>query len=334
MHSNPRAYHQLMRTLPWWRPLSFLAVGGLLYLAFSIPLLFTSDLSIDGTFGSSFSATPNFEDLSNPANLFFMLAFLAVFVPVVVLGMRLGGGTRGELHSVTSKFRWGLAWRAAKMIAPVYLIVLVGSFLLDLPPDAAWPQFNSALVIAFLVILLLTPLQCAAEEYLFRGVPMQVLGRWLPSPLIGILVPIPFFMYGHEYDWVGQIDIAVFALCMGTLAWKSGGLELPIVMHTANNLIIFLLTPFAPSLFEQGEIPPVAMIISVGTTIAITIWLWRWISGEYHLHVWEPVTTSDGQHQRRMITCEALMNLIAKKEHQYPTFRRAEVVRMPPVENT
>jgi hypothetical protein len=46
------------------------------------------------------------------------------------------------------------------------------------------------------VILLLVPLQAAAEEYIFRGYLMQSIGRWLRHPAFAILLPVPLFVLG------------------------------------------------------------------------------------------------------------------------------------------
>ena len=113
---------------------------------------------------------------------------------------------------------------------------------------------------------------------------MAALALW------GILIPVPLFVLAHGYDWVGQIDIAVFAVCMGALTWKSGGLECAIVLHTANNLTLFLLTTFsASSTLEQGAVDPILLLISLPVTLGSTAWLWWWVSRRYGVRALEPV---------------------------------------------
>lgn len=130
---------------------------------------------------------------------------------------------------------------------PIYAVVLGGQSLIFPPADFTWPPIDGRLFLTFGMILVLGPLQCAAEEYVFRGLPQQALGTWLRSPLWGILLPIPLFILGHGYDWAGQVAIGAFALATGFLVWKSGGLELAILAHTANNIVLFLFAPFSPS---------------------------------------------------------------------------------------
>jgi membrane protease YdiL (CAAX protease family) len=141
-------------------------------------------------------------------------------------------------------------------------------------------------------VLLLVPLQCAAEEYAFRALPQQMLGTWLRSPLWGILLPVPLFMVGHGYDVVGQIDIAVFAVCMGFLVWKSGGVELAIVVHTANNLVLFLLAPFSPSSLVQGAVEPWTLLLSLPLTLGVTAGLTLWVSRTHRLRFFAPVRSA------------------------------------------
>ncbi|MEZ5086292.1 MAG: CPBP family glutamic-type intramembrane protease [Tessaracoccus sp.] len=290
---KPLPYHRLMRQNPrsarWWRPLTALAVTVGMYVVFALPMLvFAVFMELVGAPGWKPSAT--WTDPTNPTDYVLGLGLLALMIPAAMLGMRWGGGARGIVHSVTSRIRWGLLGRAAAFVVPIYALRTGGSFLLDPPADFAWPEVGTSLIAAYVIIIVLAPLQCAGEEYVFRALPMQMFGAWLRSPLWGILIPVPLFMLGHGYHWAGQIDIAVFAICAGALVWKSGGLELAIVMHTANNLTLFLVAPFSASSLQQGAVDPALLLISLPFTIGVTALLWVWISRRYGLRAFEPVT--------------------------------------------
>ncbi|RUR03372.1 CPBP family intramembrane glutamic endopeptidase [Labedella endophytica] len=286
-------YHRLALERPgtarWWRPLATLGVTtGLALGGFGIAIVVFAVATII----LSWEPTEGLADPRNPGDVLLLLGFIAIGVPAVVLGSRWGGGMRGAIHSVARRVRWGLLLRAASVVLPLYAVVLVGSFVLAPPTDLSWPPADGRLLAVLAVVLLLTPLQCAAEEYAFRALPQQVLGIWLRSPLWGILLPVPLFMIGHGYDWVGQIDLAVFAVCMGFLVWKSGGVELAIVVHTANNLVLFLLAPFSPSSLEQGAVPPEALLLSLPLTLGVTAGLALWVSRRHGLRFFEPVTSA------------------------------------------
>lgn len=287
----PLSYHLQMRRSPdsakWWRPLSSLGVMLGLATAVTVVLLLAT---VAWFLLSPYNGvSSNLDDPTNPWDMLILLGHLALLLPIVVLGSRWGGAGNGRIHSVLGRVRWGLMLRAAVIVLPVYAVAILGFFLLSPPEDFAWPPPGARTVAVFAIALLLTPLQCAAEEYLFRGVPMQAFGTWLRSPLWGILIPIPLFVLAHGYSWAGQVDIAIFALCMGALAWKSGGLELPIVMHTSNNLVLFLLAPFSPSSLQQGEVDPAGLLFSLPLTLGMTAVLWLWVSRRESVRFWEPV---------------------------------------------
>jgi hypothetical protein len=95
------------------------------------------------------------------------------------------------------------------------------------------------------LVVLLIPFQAAAEEYVFRGYLMQLIGAWLRHPAFAILLPVPLFVLGHNYDIWGAVNIGVFAAIAGWLSWRTGGLEAAISLHIANNVLIFLLASFS-----------------------------------------------------------------------------------------
>ncbi|UFU03821.1 CPBP family intramembrane metalloprotease [Ruania suaedae] len=233
--------------------------------------------------------TDALEDPRNPADMAIGLGMIAGLVPAVVLGSRWGGGGRGLIHSVLGRMRWSLVLRAGAVVVPLYAVVNAVMFLLAPPGDASMPSLGSSLVAVVLAALVLTPLQCAGEEYAFRGLPQLALGTWLRSPLWGIVLPVPFFVLGHGYDAAGQVLIGVFAVCTGFLVWKSGGLELAIVLHTANNLPLALMAPLSPSSLQQGEVSPLSFTVSLALTLAATAGLTWWVSRIHGVRLAEPV---------------------------------------------
>ncbi|MFT2752941.1 lysostaphin resistance A-like protein [Clavibacter sp. Sh2088] len=290
----PLPYHRLAHLRPetarWWRPLA--ALGTVLGLALASGLLIIVGMVIASFALPAWRMSDTLEDPTNPADLLFLLGSLAVLIPVVVLGMRWGGGMRGTIHSVVGRVRWRMMLRAASVVIPLYALVIGISSAIAPPDDLATPPLDARTVTVFVVILLLVPLQCAAEEYAFRGLPQQLLGTWLRSPVWGIALPVPLFMVGHGYDWAGQVDLATFALCAGFLVWKSGGLELAIVVHVANNLILFLLAPFSPSSLHQGATDPAGLLLTLPLTLLTTWGLTAWVSRTHGLRLLEPVRSA------------------------------------------
>lgn len=283
-----RLAHRSPRTARWWRPLAAVGVAAGLYgVAAGALILF---LAVIAVVVPGVGMPSEVSDPRNPMDVFLLLGLLALGVPAVVLGSRWGGGLRGAIHSVVGRIRWRMMLRAAAVVVPVYAVVIGVDALLHPSETFSMPEAGPRTVLVFAIILLLVPLQCAAEEYAFRALPQQVLGTWLQSPAWGIVLPVPLFMLGHGYEVVGQIDIAVFALCMGFLVWKSGGVELAIVVHTANNLILFLLAPFDEASLEQGAVDPALLLVSIPLTVGVTAALSLWVSRTHSLRFFEPVT--------------------------------------------
>ncbi|RAF05613.1 CPBP family intramembrane metalloprotease domain-containing protein, partial [Burkholderia multivorans] len=105
-------------------------------------------------------------------------------------------------------------------------------------PGTSW---DSRLALMLVLVLLLAPIQSMSEELVFRGLAMNVIGSWLRSPWWAVLIPVPFFVFGHIYDVPGLISIGVFAVVMGLLTLWTSGLEAAIAFHTVNNLFAFAL---------------------------------------------------------------------------------------------
>jgi hypothetical protein len=76
---------------------------------------------------------------------------------------------------------------------------------------------------------------------------------------------------------------------MGFLVWKSGGLELAVVVHTANNLPLFLISPLSPSSLQQGAVEPWSLLVSLPLMLATSAALCVWVSRTYGVGLWEPV---------------------------------------------
>ena len=78
----------------------------------------------------------------------------------------------GFVHSVVGRFSWWWLLRSAAVLAPLLLIYLSVSVLLD-PPQSVQP---AEWVVLLVVVLVLASFQAAAEGYPFRGWIHQQLG--------------------------------------------------------------------------------------------------------------------------------------------------------------
>jgi membrane protease YdiL (CAAX protease family) len=164
----------------------------------------------------------------------------------------------GWLFSVTGRIRWGLlGWLFAGALVVVVVFFALGFLLPSSEPqqDVSVPATGTLLSL-LAVILLSTPLQAAAEEVWFRGYLTQAVASWVARPSAGIALgaavsAISFALaHGTQDIWLFG-DRLAFGLVASWLAWRTGGLEAPIALHIANNLVSLTFTAATGSLADS-----------------------------------------------------------------------------------
>jgi membrane protease YdiL (CAAX protease family) len=190
-------------------------------------------------------------DNPTPAGLAYINVALALLIPTAIaVNWLLHGLTPGWLASVARTFRWRLlvACLGAAVVALAATLVVSGVVNAIAPGEAddvggQLNSFTSTTAWYLVVILLLTPLQAAGEEYCFRGYLTQAFGagvrRW--STYAAVLVPALLFGLAHG---IGQsppvfFDRFAFGVIAGVLVIRTGGLEAGIAMHVLNNFLAF-----------------------------------------------------------------------------------------------
>ena len=161
-----------------------------------------------------------------------------------------------RLHRVS--FRWlssvqpGLRWRYLFLCLGVAAVIL---YSIAAIPAAAGPMVTFRPQPGFVgfavVIVLVTPLQSAAEEYLFRGYLLQAMGSWFASPWFGVVFSSVLFAAFHG----GQnlplfLDRLGFGLLAAVLVLKTGGLEASIAAHIVNNVGAYTAAGLTASIAE------------------------------------------------------------------------------------
>ena len=149
----------------------------------------------------------------------------------------------GLIHSIAGRMRWSYLGVFLGFGFLIFGLYYVGFATLDgsLTTHNSVHPLNSGMFWLYIVlILLIVPFQCYAEELLFRGYLMQTVGRWLKNPVWAIIIPAPIFMVLHGYGLWGLLSVLTMALIAGFLCWYTGGLEAGIGLHIANNVSIFI----------------------------------------------------------------------------------------------
>lgn len=288
MPVEPVAYPQMLRTprATWGRGVLMIVCFVLAYLLMSTVLqgaaigwdVYRGRTSVDDLLAMRLDLTPALLVSVNLTN--------AACIPLSMVLQRAFFSQRGRwLSSVAGRFRWGLLGRGALVVLPVWAAYL--AFLLVAAPETV--KVPSGTYLALLVIVLLTtPVQAAGEEYGARGLITRGAGSWFASPrtalLVGTLLSGAVFTLAHGAGdpWLIAFYFA-FAVVLSLVTWRSGGLELAVLLHAANNLVAFgslvLLQQDTSSVFDRGAgsagpsvlVPAVALLLSAGA-------LWLWVS--------------------------------------------------------
>ena len=273
-------YHRLAladRNHRWWMPLVegalliavylLLSIVFVVVLAFALPDAVAADL-LDA-------------DQLDPAVFFLMFGSVALLLPSALIArLTLGPRPLGLIFSVAGRIRWRWLLTCFGVAVVVYAVVNLGGIGLDVlgggtptpvrPVPGVWWLLAS--------VLLVVPLQCAAEEVVFRGYLAQMVGRWLKHPAWAILLPVPLFMLGHAYDIWGQLSVGIMAVAMGLVTWRTGGLEAGIALHAVNNMSISLLAMAGLVDMNETSGAPADLIPELllnAAYVALVFWLVR-----------------------------------------------------------
>ena len=110
---------------------------------------------------------------------------LIVLIPAAMLSIWAAHRIRpGFLSSVAGRIRWRWLLRCAIVLAPLWVVYLTISTLVEPPQSGRPDQWWVLLIMA----VLLTPGQAAAEEYVFRGWIMQNVGAYVARPRVAMVV--------------------------------------------------------------------------------------------------------------------------------------------------
>ncbi|TIC88188.1 CPBP family intramembrane metalloprotease [Nocardioides sp. GY 10113] len=229
--------------------LAVLALGGQFVLVNAVAVaLLVGGVDVDriGDLLAGDPVTPLFLGVVNAG---WALAIPSVWLVVWLVHRRRTGWSA----SVVGRIRWGWLAACLGVALGALVVTLVVSALLPVQGDAGiettgslnpWTAQTRDFV---LVVLLLTPLQAAGEEYAFRGYLTQasgrLFGRWgdRASMVVAVLVPATLFALAHG---LGQdlpifFDRFAFGVVAGVLVILTGGLEAGIAMHVLNNFFAF-----------------------------------------------------------------------------------------------
>lgn len=226
---------------------------------------------------------PRLEFIAINLSIFVMFAGLAVAVKWL--------HRRSILSLVTpaARVEWSRIRRGAVVWLAIAIILSLLEFLLF--RHRFYVSLNLARFVPFLLlVLLLTPLQAATEELVFRGYAMQAFAQLTRRPALIATLSSAVFTAPHllnpEVQQHGLIIMAAnyFAIGMllATITLRDGRLELAVGLHAANNVFLALLVNYegsalmTESVFTARELDP---YFSLMTLIAGALAFHWWVFG-------------------------------------------------------
>ena len=245
-HSYP-VYGRQFKSYKWYKPIIVGVLFFIFYLLFAGLLMAgmvfiagqgaTPDVFIErlkSMFANSYDAM----ELADAMQSIVSLGSVAVMIPALWLASAI---VRDRPFSSYSSSRGGWSSKVFWRTFPVAFICIGIPIIIDnLFYYHNLGNFQMKFTLAsFAVVTILGPLQCIAEEYLFRGLLMQTFGSWFRLPIIAVMLQSVIFALMHPYNTIGQIGIFVSGCVFALSAWIGRGIEVSSAYHIVNNMTIF-----------------------------------------------------------------------------------------------
>lgn len=237
-------YQKQFTPYKWYKPLLATLVGIGFYMAFSIVLLIIGEIiAVNQGYDLQKLVYGGYDTLDayTPLGAVLTLGGVAIMLPAVLLGNRI---INARSVSSVSSSRGGFDFAVFfKCFAAGLVLIALPLTIINLitGENTGAVRFT---VLGFILCTALVPLQCIAEEYVFRGQFMTMFGAWIKFPIIPILLQTILFAAAHPYNVIGVISVAVMGLILGICAYITNGLEASCALHIINNMIAFYFTGF------------------------------------------------------------------------------------------
>jgi membrane protease YdiL (CAAX protease family) len=277
----PRRYHRQFAALPnhrWFKPILVTVLTAVFYLVALVvefAAFFVWTLITLGP-GGDFDAWSNsLVDFNTTTGVLFGLISVILMWPAAELAtLSIYRRWFSSMISLSRGLRWNRLARYLLLSASVWVVCAIVMILFsdgEIGALTSGIKWNGHVLTMLIALILLVPFQAAAEEIIFRGLAMNVVGSWLRHPAWAVLIPVPLFVFGHLYDLPGLIDVGVFAVIVGTLTIITGGLEAGIAFHIVNNLFAFGLGVLAGADLNATSSPTIEVVMSIAAPIVFAI---------------------------------------------------------------
>ena len=245
--AKPVPYHRMATLRPEWtarsRVLLTVLAALLAYVIMASALLVVTVLLLALIPGLSITLGVASGDPTSALDVGLALAMGALWLPAGLIAVRFGGWRPAPTAwSVACGLRRRMMLGGAPGMLLGALVVVVAaagagtvSGRLEIPVAAAAvkedaPRGAGRRVAVIVVALLLAPLQAVGMELALRGVVLQALGARFAGPWPGVVVTALLALVGRDLHPAVLVPAVVLALCAAVLTWKSGGIEVPVLL--------------------------------------------------------------------------------------------------------
>ena len=226
----------------WYKPILVFIVGLILLLIFQLIVVLAFCAVYDWNFIMQI-VDGGYEVLNTEVGEIFTDLGVIIMIPALYLATKIVKDRPFSSYA-SSRGGWNFKLYLKALIIPFVLFLIFQA--IDIVIGG--PKGSNHFTISFFIIsLILVPLQCIAEEYVFRGFFMQTLGSWIKIPVLAIIIQAIIFASVHGYNSIGNVEIFFSGLIFGFFAWKTNGIEVSSAIHTANNFTISLFVMFGLS---------------------------------------------------------------------------------------
>lgn len=252
----------------WYKPILVFIIGLVIYLILTVLI----SIIFEAAYGESLINSimnGGYEVLNSAIGEIFTDLGVIIMIPSLYIATKIVKDRPFSSYS-SSRGGWNFKLYFKALVIPfIFFMIIIGIETLIKGPDGTY-HFS----IPFLIIsLIFVPLQCIAEEYVYRGLIMQTFGSWFNIPLLAILLQGIIFAVSHDYNILGNIEILISGLVMGFLAWKANGIEVSSAFHTANNLSLSLFVMFGlQSVNSNVELTDVVIAIVCDVILCLIIY--------------------------------------------------------------
>ena len=219
----------------WYKPILVFIIGFIITLILSGIVVFVF-LKISGIESLHSVLSGGYEALDSQMGLLFSDLLIIIIIPSLYIATKIVKDRPFSSYS-SSRGGWNFKLYLKALVIPLTLFIIYEIIDTAIKGPKGTYHFS---VLFFIMTLITVPLQCIAEEYVYRGLIMQTFGSWFKIPVLAIFIQSVIFSLSHSYNGLGLIEILITGFALGFFTWKTNGIEVSSAIHTANNFSISL----------------------------------------------------------------------------------------------